>query len=151
MAQWWKHSPPPSDVARVQILASTPREGWLSLLLVLSFAPRVFFFGYFGFPLSFKKTTFSNSNSTRNQRRRYRIEYFQNYALACFLNFESISSPDWFYEKSLSLVVIDWTVLKSFNFLGEIQKHPPPPPPLTPPVWIRGKNIKRKIQTNVKR
>ena len=46
MAQWRKHSPSPSDV------------GWFSLLLVLSFAPRGFFFGYSVFPLSLKKQHF---------------------------------------------------------------------------------------------
>ena len=73
--------------------SSTPCEGWLSLLLVLSFAPGVFFRVLWFSPL-LKKTTFSNSNSTRNLRRHYRIEYFQIYALACFppyfTNFESI-------------------------------------------------------------
>ena len=57
---------------------------WFSPLL-----PEVFL-RVLGFSPLLKKTTFSNSNSTRNQRRRYRIEYFQIYALACFLNFESI-------------------------------------------------------------
>ena len=62
-------------------------------VLVLSFAPG-FFFWVLWFSALIKKTTFLNSSSTRNQRGRYRIEYFQIYALACFppylTNFESI-------------------------------------------------------------
>ena len=41
VVQWWEHSPPTS-VARVRILASTPTMCGLSLLLVLSLAPRGF-------------------------------------------------------------------------------------------------------------
>ena len=57
---------PPTNVARVQIPALTPFAIWLSLLLVLSFAP--IGFGP-GIPVStsLEKPTFSNSNSTRNQ------------------------------------------------------------------------------------
>ena len=44
----------PTNVAWVHIPVSTPNVGILSLLLVLSFAPRGFFSGYSGFPLSSK-------------------------------------------------------------------------------------------------
>ena len=64
MAQWWEHSPP-TNVARVQIPASTMISG-LRLLLVLSFAPRGFSPGTPVF-LSPQKPTFPNSNSTRSQ------------------------------------------------------------------------------------
>ena len=64
MVQWWEHSPP-TNVARVQIPASNVLCG-LSLLLVLSFAPRGFSPGTPVFP-SPQKPTFPNSNSTRNQ------------------------------------------------------------------------------------
>ena len=67
-AQWWEHSPP-TNVARVQIPASTPYVGWVCcwlspLLREVS--------GYYGFPgttvfPSPQKPTFPNSNSTRNQ------------------------------------------------------------------------------------
>ena len=63
MPEWWEHSPC-TNVARVQIPASTPYA--LSLLLVLSFAPRGFSPGTPVFP-SPQKPTFPNSNSTRNQ------------------------------------------------------------------------------------
>ena len=63
-AHWWEHSPP-TIMAWVEILASTPLCG-LSLLLVLSFAPRGFSLGTSVFP-SPQKLTFPNSNSTRNQ------------------------------------------------------------------------------------
>ena len=64
MAQRWEHSPP-INVARVQILASTPYVG---VEFVVGSLPcsEGFFSGYSGFPLS-SKPTFSNSNSTRNQ------------------------------------------------------------------------------------
>ena len=64
MAQWWERSPP-TNVA----LGSNPGNDaiyGLSLLLVLSFAPRGFSPGTPVFP-SPQKPTFSNSNSTRNQ------------------------------------------------------------------------------------
>ena len=64
MAQWC-HRSSSSNVARVQ----NPRVGaicGLSLLLVLSFAPRGFSPGSPVFP-STLKPTFLNSNSTRNQ------------------------------------------------------------------------------------
>ena len=53
-------------MARVQIPASTPYTCGLSLLLVLSIAPRGFSQGtpVFACP---QKPTFPNSNSTRNQ------------------------------------------------------------------------------------
>ena len=40
VAQWWEH-PPPTNLAQVRILASTPYVGWI-MLLVLSFALRGF-------------------------------------------------------------------------------------------------------------
>ena len=55
----------PTNVAGVQIAASTPLCG-LSLLLVLSFAPRGFSPGTTVFP-SPQKPTSQNSKSTRNQ------------------------------------------------------------------------------------
>ena len=57
---------PPTNVARVQIPALTPFAIWLSLLLVLSFAPIGFGPGIPVF-ISLEKPTFPNSNSTRNQ------------------------------------------------------------------------------------
>ena len=57
---------PPTNVARVQIPALTPFAIWLSLLLVLSFAPIGFGPGIPVFT-SLEKPTFPNSNSTRNQ------------------------------------------------------------------------------------
>ena len=64
MAQWWERSPP-TNVARVQIPASTPYVGWVCrwfspllrevFLRVLRFSPLP------------KKPAFPNSNSTRNQ------------------------------------------------------------------------------------
>ena len=65
MAQWWECSPP-TNVARVQILALNAILCGLSLLLVLSFTPRGFSPGTPVFP-SPQKPTFPNSNSTRNQ------------------------------------------------------------------------------------
>ena len=68
VAQWWEHSPP-SNVARVQIPASTPYVVWAPgllsgahhpLLLVLSFAPRGFSPGSPVFP-SPQKPTLPNS------------------------------------------------------------------------------------------
>ena len=49
MAQWWERSPP-TNVARVRILASTPYVGWVCCW----FSP---FSGYSGFPLSLKTNT----------------------------------------------------------------------------------------------
>ena len=63
MAQRWEHSPP-TNVARVQIPASTPCVGWVCCWF--SPLPRRFFSGTPGFPLS-SKLTFPNSNSTGNQ------------------------------------------------------------------------------------
>ena len=66
MARWWERSPP-TNVARVQIPASTGNGTCgLSLLLVLSFAPRGFSPGTQVFP-SPQKPTFPNSNSFRNR------------------------------------------------------------------------------------
>ena len=96
----WEHSPPTGNVARVQILASTPCMGRLNLLSVFSFAPK-FFFGYSGFPLFLHTTSKAkekcpgdevvlNSNSTRNQESteplstRYWIEYFLIYTSVFF-------------------------------------------------------------------
>ena len=64
VAQWWERLPP-INVVRVQIPVSTPLCG-LSLLLVLSLAPRGFSPGTPVFP-SPQKPTFPNSNSTRHQ------------------------------------------------------------------------------------
>ena len=64
MAQWC-HRSSPSNVARVQNPGVDAICG-LSLLLVLSFAPRGFSPGTPVFP-STLKPTFLNSNSTRNQ------------------------------------------------------------------------------------
>ena len=133
---WWElwERSLPTNVTRVQILVSMPCMGRLNLLSVFSFAPR-FFFGYSGFPLFLSTTSKAkekcpgdevvlNSNSTRNQvskellSTRYWIEYFLIYTLACFPPYHILgllSSPD---QKSLSLVVITWTVLKLFNFEG---------------------------------
>ena len=64
MAQWWERSPP-SDVARVEIPASTPCAGWLCCWFSPLFR-EVFSPGTSVFPSS-QKPTFPNSNSTRNQ------------------------------------------------------------------------------------
>ena len=63
MAQWWECSPP-TNVARVQIPASTSYVAWFCCW----FSPllRKVFSGYSGFPPP-QKPTFPNSNSTRNQ------------------------------------------------------------------------------------
>ena len=61
MAQWWELSPP-TNLARVRILASKAICG-LSLLLVLFLAPR----GFTPVFRSPQNPTFSNFNSTRNQ------------------------------------------------------------------------------------
>ena len=61
MAQWWERSPP-TNVARVQIPASTPNVSWVCCWFPpLLLSP--------GTPLSPspQKPTFSNSNSTRDQ------------------------------------------------------------------------------------
>ena len=55
VAQRWNHSPP-TNVARVQIPASTPYVGWVCCLF--SPLPRRFFSGYSGFPL-YSKTNIS--------------------------------------------------------------------------------------------
>ena len=62
VAQWWEHSPP-TNVARVQIPASTPYVGWVCCWFspLLRVPP-----GTLVFP-SPQKPTFPNSNSTRNQ------------------------------------------------------------------------------------
>ena len=64
VAQWWEHSPP-TDMARVQIPASTPYVGWVccwfSPLLREVFSPGTPVFA------SPQKPTFPNSNSTRNR------------------------------------------------------------------------------------
>ena len=64
MAQWWKYSPP-TNVAWVQIPASTPYVSsvccWFSPQL------REVFLWVLGFSPSPQKPTFPNSNSTRNQ------------------------------------------------------------------------------------
>ena len=64
MAQWWEHSPP-TNVARVQISASTPYVGWVCCWFS-SLLREVFFPGTPVFP-SPQKPTFPNSNSTRNK------------------------------------------------------------------------------------
>ena len=61
MEQWWERSPP-TNVASVWILASTPYEFFVGSL---PYSER-FFSGYSGFPLS-SKTHISKSKSTRNQ------------------------------------------------------------------------------------
>ena len=63
MAQWWEHSPP-NNVARVQIPASTPYVGVEFVVDSLPCSER-FSLNTPAFPC-LKKTTFSNSNSTRN-------------------------------------------------------------------------------------
>ena len=65
MAQWWERHSPATNVARVQIPALTPFG--LSLLLVLSSAPRGFTPGSSVFAY-LQKPTFPNSNSTRKGR-----------------------------------------------------------------------------------
>ena len=70
MAQWWECSPP-SNVAWVQIPASTPYVGWVCCW----FSPllrEVFLrvFPVFPSPQKPKTPWISNSNSTRNQARR---------------------------------------------------------------------------------
>ena len=71
VVQWWEHSPP-TNLARAQILASTPYVGWvccwLSPLLQEVFLQLLRFLIHqkpSGF--SPQKPTFLNSNSTRNQ------------------------------------------------------------------------------------
>ena len=68
VAQWREYSPP-TNVALVQIPASTPYVGWACLLLVLSFAPRGFSLRTPVFP-SPQKPTLPNSNSIWNARTR---------------------------------------------------------------------------------
>ena len=54
VAQWWEHSPP-TNVARVQIPASTQYVGWVCLFVVVSLpCSERFFSWYSGFPLSSK-------------------------------------------------------------------------------------------------
>ena len=55
VAQWWEHSPP-TNVAPVQILASTSYVGWVCFCS-LPCSER-FFAGYYSFPLSLKTNTF---------------------------------------------------------------------------------------------
>ena len=64
VAQWWEHSPL-TNVARVQIPASTAYVGWVCCW----FSPllREVFLGVLRFSPLLKKPTFPNSNSTRNQ------------------------------------------------------------------------------------
>ena len=64
VAQWWERLPP-TNVARVQILASMPYVGWVCCL----FSPLLqeVFLRVLWFYPSPQKPTFSNSNSTRNQ------------------------------------------------------------------------------------
>ena len=64
MAQWWEHSPP-NNVARVQIPASTPYVGVEFVVGSLPCSER-FSLNTPAFPW-LKKTTFLNSNSTRNR------------------------------------------------------------------------------------
>ena len=57
VVQRWEHSPP-TIVARVQILASTPYHIWVEFVVgSLPFSER-FFSGYSGFPLFLKTNTF---------------------------------------------------------------------------------------------
>ena len=64
MAQWWECSPP-TNVDRVQILASTPYVDWVCCW----FSPllREVFLRVLRFSPLLKTPTFPNSNSTRNQ------------------------------------------------------------------------------------
>ena len=63
-SQWWEHSPP-NNVARVQIPASTPYVGVEFVVGSLPCSER-FSLNTPAFPC-LKKTTFLNSNSTRNR------------------------------------------------------------------------------------
>ena len=86
MAQWWEHLPP-TNVAQVQLLASTPYVGWF-LMLVLSLALRGFSSGTPVFP-SPQKPTLPNSNSIWN-------------AWACLSEF--IWTPRCFVGKTSNLI-----------------------------------------------
>ena len=66
MAQWWERSPP-TNVARVQIPASTPYVGWVCWR---------FFSGYSGFPLSWK-TNISKFQFDQESGRRMWMCYLQ--------------------------------------------------------------------------
>ena len=65
MAQKWAHSPPSTNVGRVQILWSTPYVGWVCFWF-FSLLREVFLRVLRFFPPP-QKPTFPNSNSTRNQ------------------------------------------------------------------------------------
>ena len=88
MAQWWERSPP-TNVARVQIPASTPYVGWVCWR---------FFSGYSGFPLSWKTNISKFQFDQKSGRRRTTLWmcYFQ--IIIClfiylFIYFLTSSSP----------------------------------------------------------
>ena len=114
-----------------------PMWGLVEFFVGSLLCSRVFyFFGYFGFPLSLKKQHFQIPIRLRikvdvNELNTFKFTHWL-VSLHILLTSSLLSSADEFYEKSLSLVVKDWTVFKLFNFYGGAQKHPPPPPPLTP-------------------
>ena len=71
VAWWWEHSPP-TNVAQVQILVSTPYVGWVCCWFSPN-APRGFSLGTPVFPPP-QKPTFPNSNSTRNQTKNHYVD-----------------------------------------------------------------------------
>ena len=76
VVQWWEHSPL-TNIARLQIPASTPYVGWV-LLLVFSLAPRGFFSGYSGFPL-LSKTNISKFQLDQESPRRRTVTTWMCY------------------------------------------------------------------------
>ena len=90
---------PPSNMARVRILASAPYVGCMSLLLVFSLAPRGFSPGTSVLP-SPLKPTLSNSNSIWNARTRFN-EFLTT--PKC-----SVGAGDLCYQKDQPNCVIHW-------------------------------------------
>ena len=74
VVQWWEHSSP-TNVARVQILASTPCVGWVCSGSLL--CSERFFSRYFGFPLSLK------TNTSKFQSDLERTYTFQRVLMKC--------------------------------------------------------------------
>ena len=111
VAQWWEHSPP-SNVARVQIPASTPYVGWAPWFVVRSPSPFVvgslpcserFFSGSPVFPLLKNQHFQIRSNSIWNARTHLN-EFI--WTLKCFVSRKAIYN---FFFSFLSFPLqIDW-------------------------------------------
>ena len=86
VARWWEHSPP-TNVAQVQILASTPYVGWVCCWFS-SNVPRGFSLGTPVFPPP-QKPTFPNSNSTKNQTKNHYVDVLpaNRYLFIYFIHF----------------------------------------------------------------